>query len=177
MTKIMKLAQKKKRSKDRKKSLAYRLLVPRLRFLGVCRFVGRGQRSGLVLFQAARLCEEQAAGPVPARAASPASPAAEETSSQRGVSVSRHQGEVRPSAGRVLGKNMMEQVTCILVCWCAVGETGVRCENETDLDLLKYVLITRVVKVELEDETHPFKEQTGGDRVLKRFAYPSQQYV
>lgn len=117
--------------------------MPRLRFLGVCRFVGRGQRSGLVLVQAARLCEEHAAGPVPARAASPAA-AAEETSAQRGVSVSRHQGEVRPSAGRLLGKNTMEQVTCILVCWCwcAVGETGVRCENETDLDLLKYVLIT-----------------------------------
>lgn len=103
-----------KKNKDRKKSPAYHLLVPRLRFLGVCRFVGRGQRSGLVLVQAARLCEEQAAGPVPVRAASPA--AAEETSSQRGVSVSRHQGEVRPSAGRLLGKNMMERVTCILVC-------------------------------------------------------------
>lgn len=140
--------------------------MPRLRFLG--RFVGRGQRSGLVLVQAARLCEEQAAGPVPVRAASPAAAAAEETGSQRGVSVSRHQGEVRPSAGRLLGKNMMEAGHVYSSLWCAVGETAVRCENETGLDLLKYVLITRVVKVELEDENHPFTEQTGGDRAPSR---------
>lgn len=103
----------------RQKLWVYHLLVPRFCFLGVCRLVWYDQRSGLVLVHAARLTEEQVAGPVPMRAASPAGT---ETRSPCGVSVGRHQGEIWLPATWLLDGNMLYSSQ-----WCAVGKTGDRC--------------------------------------------------
>lgn len=119
----------------------YHLLVLGFGFLAVCRLAWRDRRSGLVLVQAARLTDQQAAGPVPVRAASPAG---EETRSPRGVSVRRHQGDVRlPATRLLLGRTTVDSTGWIRLgtgwillggsdrvdssLWCAGAQAGDGC--------------------------------------------------